>query len=1093
MKKRSLIPNKVKTLAALVLGSTLSTPAIAQNYDYDSLPQEFANVLNEDPDSDGRITHRELAEGTDPNVFDYNIPLQITPNLNLEFSSIENPENIGYSIQLYQSQDLINWTPYTGEIAFADNVKTAEIDFANNTFYIIAEQQIPNTAPNLSNKIENLLEDESKVVILPSIDSDGDTIQYTKSGHVNINTSINGNEITLQGNPDSNGDYQAYFNSSDGKATRAFRITGNIAPVNDAPEQDAAIQAIFNTQENTPINIDATPYFKDIDTPTLAYTIKNLTNASYEVNDGIITITPNTNYDGTIENLLINASDGEYNIDSNPFNLVVSNDINQPPIALTIPGQNMNEDSETPLIFDVKPYFFDPDTTGLTYNITITNASATQENGVFTITPDQNWNGNINATITAYDGTTTVPNNLGITVNPVNDAPTTIGTIADLATNEDEPIQLDAKPYFIDIDNETLAYTLANLVNGSVNQTNGVFTITPAQDYNGEITGLKINATDGEENVDSNNFKLTVNPVNDAPYWASNPTNFSMDQDSTTQRNYSTRAADIDDEQLDLGLIVTNVQNGTATPNQLNVDVTPTAGFTGEMSYDVQITDGDLLSEKRSIIVTVNDIPPTINTPTGLEAQEDVEYTLDLTGLASADQNRFELYQNGTLLSNGSTTIEGETITKTAEGVYKFTGIQDANGLITGLKAKVYDELDQTAETNTFSIDRLPVNDAPVLGDAPNQETDQGVQLELDFGPYATDVDNPNNELSVVLENLGDANYTTNGLVATITPGPNDSNGITAKIFDGEKYSNTDTFNLKVNQSVNIDAIVDFIFKSASYDTNLTSGNFTVIAQPVDAQGNPIGDPIEASDTDGTVRLILEKGQEYDVNGFWDGSIDLAAVGQEGFYTFLRGAAHEQRSRDDTTSIVSFENNNNTVDVYKLQSDFPLILFYQSASVSDGGLNTGIRRFSDSDLTVPVWYNLNHLPPTADLETWIQELCAELGTIPHMNKWTFQYQKGTTEPASPRIILEMENGYLDGNVTNFNSTTHHINWGKAQYTPTPGERTTDIELYQAIGDLRDIGTNNPPIQEQIDGKWQLNSDGRRIFAVMYLVDPKTKF
>jgi len=223
-------------------------------------------------------------------------------------------------------------------------------------------------------------------------------------------------------------------------------------------------------------------------------------------------------YDAGNYTFEVTVSDGQLNV-TETFNVKVK-DKNQPPILnSTIP--NLSWDEDTNYSLNLSGYFYDPDMSGdLTYGIfntsTDQNITANIVNETANFSVQENWNGQDWIIFYAYDGEDyTESNNVTLTVLPVNDAPVLVSTVPNQTWNEDENLTIDLSNYFLDIDS-VLTYILVGASQITMNIVDDIATFTPAENWFGKET-VRINATDGEFSVLSNDFNLTVLPINDAP------------------------------------------------------------------------------------------------------------------------------------------------------------------------------------------------------------------------------------------------------------------------------------------------------------------------------------------------------------------------------------------------------------------------------------------------------------------------------------------------------------------------------------------------------------------------------------------------
>ncbi|WP_454441423.1 Ig-like domain-containing protein, partial [Vibrio bathopelagicus] len=135
------------------------------------------------------------------------------------------------------------------------------------------------------------------------------------------------------------------------------------------------------------------------------------------------------------------------------------------------------------------------------------------ENGDWTYTPNENYNGNDSFTVEVSDGqggTDTITVNIGVT--PINDLP--VGEDVSVTTDEDTPVSgsLNAT----DTDNDQLTFSKGTEPsNGSVVvDENGNWTYTPNENYNGSDS-FTVVVDDGQGGTDTITVDVGVTPVND--------------------------------------------------------------------------------------------------------------------------------------------------------------------------------------------------------------------------------------------------------------------------------------------------------------------------------------------------------------------------------------------------------------------------------------------------------------------------------------------------------------------------------------------------------------------------------------------------
>ena len=169
--------------------------------------------------------------------------------------------------------------------------------------------------------------------------------------------------------------------------------------------------------------------------------------------------------------------------------------------------------------------------TNLVPNPTVNYTSA-NTTGSLTFTPVTNANGSATITVTVNDGGTSnniVTQTFTVTVNPVNQPPT-LNAIGNLTINENAGLQtvnLSGITSGAANENQTLTVTATSsntglIPNPTVNYTSanttGSLTFTPVTNANGTATiTVKVNDGGTSNNIVTQTFTVTVNPVNQPP------------------------------------------------------------------------------------------------------------------------------------------------------------------------------------------------------------------------------------------------------------------------------------------------------------------------------------------------------------------------------------------------------------------------------------------------------------------------------------------------------------------------------------------------------------------------------------------------
>ena len=224
---------------------------------------------------------------------------------------------------------------------------------------------------------------------------------------------------------------------------------------------------------------------------------------------------------------------------------------------------------------------------GQTYNAgqtaTIPNVGTLLINsdGTYTFTPVADYNGPVpQAVYTVTDGNLTDTGTLDITITPVNDAPVAVDDSA--ITPENTPVSgaLIANDSDVDADNLSVTqfvvggttYTIP--ANGSATATipnvgtlviksDGTYTFTPVQFYNGTVPAATYTLSDGQA-TDTAVLSITVSSVNDPPV-ASNDA-ASVSESGPTSGSLLTN--DTDPENNPLSVASFSINGQTYQPGQ---------------------------------------------------------------------------------------------------------------------------------------------------------------------------------------------------------------------------------------------------------------------------------------------------------------------------------------------------------------------------------------------------------------------------------------------------------------------------------------------------------------------------------------------
>ncbi|CAH1534324.1 VWFA domain-containing protein [Vibrio jasicida] len=553
---------------------------------------------------------------------------------------------------------------------------------------------------------------------------------------------------------DFNGDATVTYVVTDGEMTDEASVTISVNPVNDAP---VAVDDIATTDEDTPVTIDVLPNDTDLDNDTLTIVSASvpIEQGIVEIVDGKLVFTPAENFNGEATITYV-VSDGELTDEATVS--VTVNPVNDAPIAN---DYSATTDEDTPVTIDVLPN--DTDVDGDT--LTIVNASVPAEQGTVEIvdgklvfTPAENFNGEATISYTVSDGALEDEAEVSITVNPLNDAPTTENAIPSQVLPEDfAEYTINLNDAFSDVDDadSELTFSVSGNSNIQVSIVDGIATITPTADWNGSEE-LTFTATDLSGLEVSQKVDFTVNAVADivadsADIVENTPTILDVLDNDSFEGQSPVVSVEAGNGPANGSVVVNNDGTITYTPNQ---------DYNGADEFTYTVTSGGV-TETTTVtlnVTPVNDKPVVENTIADQVLPEDfTPYTIDLNdAFSDVDNTDSEL----TFSVSGNSNIQVSIV----DGIATITPTADWNGS----EELTFTATDQSglavSQTVGFTVNAvadIAADSADIVEDTPTVLNVLGNDTFEGQSPVVTveSGDGPANG-SVVVNNDGTITYT---------------------------------------------------------------------------------------------------------------------------------------------------------------------------------------------------------------------------------------------------------------------------------------------------------------------------------------------
>lgn len=452
----------------------------------------------------------------------------------------------------------------------------------------------------------SVAEDGVSLYALRASDPDRDAITYeivTQPAHGTVSLSGRNAQYTPTANYYGADSYTFRARDTGGSTSNVATVSYTVTAVNDAPTAAAGSLTISENGSGSLVLGGS-----DVEGGALTYSLATAPlngSVSITASTGLAVFTPSANWSGSTS-FRYQVSDGS--LASSATVSVTVLPVNNPPVAVASTG-TVNEDASG--LFNVLAT--DADNDSLTYTISRAPAhgTATISGRTITYTPTANYNGADSLTFVASDGvSSSAAGTLSLTVNPVNDPPTTFGTTA--STNEDVAVSISLGG--ADIDGNPLTWVIDSAANGTatVNATTGVATFTPAANVTG-AGQFTFHVNDGTVSSLAAPVTVTIVPVDDTPTAGAVSVTLA---ESAAQTTITLLGTDPDSSSLTYTL-ASMAAHGSVTLLGRSALYTPVPGYSGVDSFTYTVSDGAHTSTPGTVSITltpVNDPPVARNT-----------------------------------------------------------------------------------------------------------------------------------------------------------------------------------------------------------------------------------------------------------------------------------------------------------------------------------------------------------------------------------------------------------------------------------------------------------------------------------------------
>lgn len=209
---------------------------------------------------------------------------------------------------------------------------------------------------------------------------------------------------------------------------------------------------------------------------------------------------------------------------------------------------------------------------------------------------------------------------------------------ATLTTDEDTPLRVELAPVVTGDPGAVELAVEASPAHGKVTLAGGVFTYTPAADFNG-ADGFQARARAGDAESEPARVKITVRPVNDAPQAVDDAYALLEDETFTPPLGVLVNDEDVDGDALAASVVAPPAHGTLALDAGGGFTYQPDADYFGADSFTYRAADGADASEATVTldVAPVNDAPAITSATIGGVYQAGVTAFVTAAGWSDAD------------------------------------------------------------------------------------------------------------------------------------------------------------------------------------------------------------------------------------------------------------------------------------------------------------------------------------------------------------------------------------------------------------------------------------------------------------------------
>lgn len=561
-----------------------------------------------------------------------------------------------------------------------------------------------------------------------------------------------------------------------------------IIPIDDPP---VATGDSFTVKEDTLMVLDVLANDADENLSSVSVSIvSSVSHGTLIVNadNQTLSYTPASNYFGA-DSFSYEIIDEHANTSATvTVNLTVEA-VNDAPVASDISAQ-VNEDNA--LILAASAADVEGDALNYVISEEPVNGTVSVSGNQFSYTPNINFNGTDSFKWLANDGAlNSLPATATITVNPINDAPQV--SAINGYVDEDNTVFLTAVAS--DAEGHALSYSVTSQpVYGVVAVVGNQFRYTPFANFNGTDT-FRWKANDGTQDSAIADATITVNPINDPPYWneSHHLPNEGITFNEDRQTNFNAAPMFADDDGDIVTISTGQAQNGTVTIGSTGlVHYLPNENYFGSETLTLFATDGSttVSVQLTASINAVNDAP--LANPDNFSTEAGTApFLIDvLANDTDVENNSLSIVAGSLTADHGQVTVQNNKVSYVPDTGYSgydtiYYEIQDSQGANASSTVAVYVAyVNQPPVANTDSYQVAKNSPATIFDVLANDSDPESATVSLE-----QIVTQPQNGSAVI-----------QGSQIAYTPNANfsGSDSFTYRVSDDKAEYSTGTVNINV-------------------------------------------------------------------------------------------------------------------------------------------------------------------------------------------------------------------------------------------------------------------------------------------------------